>query len=100
MAKIHYKAIEINNTIAFVPANYNDRFIMYWCWWWPGKIPFVLQQLIRNYWVEEWKLIYEKFNQSLVEISNKQLENWKDIAVLVKYIKDANHQTRKQNSTQ
>lgn len=90
LMKIHYKAINKNDTIAFVPASDNERFIMYWCWGGDGKIPFILQQLIYDYWVEEGKSIFEKFNQSLVSASEKQTHTGQATAVLVKYIKDVN----------
>lgn len=90
MAKIHYKAIEINDTIAFVPCSDSDRSISYRSWWGNGRLPFILDQLIKTHWMLQWLDIYKQFNEALIEVSKVSLGDWKSTSVLVRYIKDDN----------
>lgn len=54
--------------LSFSTWEWDSKIWGFWSWWESWR--FILRQLIKNHWQKEWIDIYNKYNQSLLEIKD------------------------------
>ena len=79
---IYYKNWDIiDQWLKFVCDNWD---VIYFAWGNSEKPKFVLQALVKKYWIEEAKYIYNSFCEAMLD-TKEILINWKKASSLVMY---------------